>query len=288
MTISKLLEGGRCATAVSCYDALSARLIEEAGHDAVSISGYDVGASRGMTETLLTETELATVCRDIRRMIAIPMVVDLGAGFGDPMHVAHAVDNFRRIGVDAVHIEDQVYPKRAHYFRDYHEHVVPLDEMLGKLEHAVATAGAMAVVGRTDTYKTHGEDEAIRRCRAFGEVGVAAVLAFPNSLDEAVRLPGEVGIPVIYVNTHGNRVGRPALTSAQAHEFGYAMLMHAHVPLFAAVRAIDKALATLRRENAQGVDPADITTRQRTEDVLRIADLWRIEAATVEAGEEVR
>lgn len=198
------------------------------------------------------------------------------------MHVVHLVEELKLARIDAMSIEDQVYPKRAHYFRDYREHTIPLDEMLAKVRWADRTAGdEVVVIARTDTYKTAGEEEAIRRCRAFFEAGADAVMAFPNTLEEAKALPKRAGGPVIYVNTHGNRVGRPVLTPSQAHDFGYPMLMEAHLFLFNAFAGMQTGAEQYRAQGAFGSEFA-IGVRERIEDVLNVRRLYEIEEDTVE------
>ncbi|HVH82170.1 MAG TPA: isocitrate lyase/PEP mutase family protein, partial [Stellaceae bacterium] len=97
------------------YDALGARLVEQAGFEAVYSGGYVTGASRAVTEPLLTMTEQITLAADAAAAVDIPMVVDAGAGFGEPLHTMRTVREFIRAGIAGVHIEDQLFPKRAHY-----------------------------------------------------------------------------------------------------------------------------------------------------------------------------
>lgn len=277
-----LLEADDTAVVATVYDALSARMAQRAGFRAVGLSGYDLGAVTGVTEPLLTMPDVLAACRSIRRAISIPIKVDCGAGFGDPMHVVQLVEELKLARIDAMSIEDQVYPKRAHYFRDYRERTIPLDDMLAKIRWAKRTAGEnVVVIGRTDAYKTDGQEEAVRRCRAFLDAGADAIMAFPNTLDEAKALPAQLGAPVIYVNTHGNRVGRPMLTARQAHDFGYALLMEAHLFLFYAVDGMQKGAAQYPARGAFDSEFA-IAVRQQVEEILDVQRLYEIEEDTVE------
>lgn len=279
-----LLEGPQTAVLPGCYDPLSARIAEHFGFPGISVGGYDIGATSTITEPLLTKTEMLEAARSIRRAVAVPMIVDVGAGFGEPMHVARMMEDAREARIDAVHLEDQVYPKRAHYFKDYREHTLSLEEFLDKIRWAKKAVGdGVVVIARTDTFKTEGADEAVRRGRAALEAGADGVLAFPNSLEEAIDFPKRIPGPVIYVNTHGNRVGRPQLTKADAQRMGYRVLVETHVLLFAAFDAM-MAIAKSHSDDRPFEVADSIGTRRRVEEMLRIQKLLEIEGGTVERG----
>jgi methylisocitrate lyase len=278
----RLLESSELAVVPACHDPFSALILHKFGFAGACISGYDLGAVMGVTEPLLTATEVLAAARAIRNVTDIPMLVDVGAGFGEPLHLVRLLKEARLIGVDAIQLEDQIYPKRAHYFRDYREHVIASADMKDKIRWAKrAGKGDVIVVARTDAYRTHGAAEGIERCQAYRQAGADAVMAFPNDWDEAHDLPKRVDAPVVYVNTHGNRVGRPILTPQQANSFGYSMLVDAHVLLFAAFDAMVAAARLYSVEQGWQLGDA-IGTRQHIEDVLELRSLYEIESATVE------
>jgi len=99
------------------YDALTGRLVQSLGFEAAYVGGYVTGGSMAVTEPLLTMTEQVRLSEDVARSVKIPIVVDAGAGFGEPLHTMRTVREFIRAGVAGVHIEDQLYPKRAHYHK---------------------------------------------------------------------------------------------------------------------------------------------------------------------------
>jgi 2-methylisocitrate lyase-like PEP mutase family enzyme len=265
----------------SVHDALTARLAAAHGFPAATLAGYDLGTSLVVTEPLLTKTEVADACAQIKRTTDIALLVDIGAGFGEPVHAAQTARDLALIGVDAVQLEDQIYPKRVHYFKDYQEHIVSLDELKTKLEWVRRGGGDdLAVVARTDAYATDGEDEALRRVQALEAEGVDAIMAFPRTLEEARRLPQETSTPVIYVNTNGNRVGRPTISGPEAAELGYSLVLDVHTLLFAAFAAMDEAARRLAEDGVDGGDHIEV--RRRVEQVLDVDGLLEIEAATVE------
>src|SRR5215471_6620121 len=119
----------------SVYDALTGRLVQSLGFEAAYVGGYVTGGSMAVTEPLLTMTEQVRLAEDVARSIKIPVVVDAGAGFGEPLHTMRTVREFIRAGVAGVHIEDQLYPKRAHYHK-YQVHGIPTPEFVTKIKYA--------------------------------------------------------------------------------------------------------------------------------------------------------
>lgn len=280
--VKALLQGKQIGVMPGVYDALSARIAERAGFDGISVGGYDVGATTTITEPLLTQTEMLAAAISIRRGTKLPMILDVGAGFGEPMHVARLMEDVREARIDAVHLEDQIFPKRAHYFKDYKEHTSPLREFIDKLHFARKAAGdEVVIIARTDTFKTEGIDEAVKRACAALDAGADGILAFPNTLEEAIEFPKRVPGPVIYVNTHGNRVGRPMLTKADAQRMGYRILVDTHLFLFAAFDAMIDLAKTHNGDKLFQV-PDSIATRRNVEEVLQIQKLLDIEGTTVE------
>src|SRR6516225_7555374 len=119
----------------SAYYALGGRLVEDLGFKAVYVGGFVTGGSRCASEPLLTMDEQVRVSGDVANAVAIPTVADGGAGFGEPLHTTRAVREFIRAGVAGIHIEDQLYPKRAHYHK-YVAHAVPREEFVDKIKFA--------------------------------------------------------------------------------------------------------------------------------------------------------
>lgn len=117
------------------YDALGARMVRQAGFEAVYTGGYVSGASRAVSEPLLTMTEQISIAADAAAAVDIPMVVDAGAGFGEPLHTMRTVREFIRAGIAGVHIEDQIFPKRAHY-HTYQVHEISPEDFGAKIKYA--------------------------------------------------------------------------------------------------------------------------------------------------------
>src|SRR5882724_137797 len=146
------------------YDPLSARIAESVGFRCLDIGGYALGASSCVPEPLLSLEEVLMATRRITAAVSIPVMVDGGAGYGDAVHVIRTVRELERAGAAAVHIEDQVYPKRVHYHKGL-EHVIPAEEMCEKIRYAVRARRDpdFVIAARTDAMISDSFAEGIRR-----------------------------------------------------------------------------------------------------------------------------
>ena len=151
------LELGGMVVAPGAYDIPTARLMQQLGFEALYVGGSQTGTVLGTTEPLTTVTQMADVGRTVARACReeMPVILDAGAGFGDPVHVMYTVEVLEAAGVTAIHIEDQFFPKRVSYHRGL-EHVVPIDVYQQRLEHAVKARKSrdFLIIGRTDGLRT--------------------------------------------------------------------------------------------------------------------------------------
>jgi methylisocitrate lyase len=285
--LRQLIARGDLLLMPSCPDPFAARIAEETGFEAVALGGYAMGAGTTITEPLLTMSEVVELTRRITQAIDVPLIVDGGAGFGDPMHSMRTVRELEHVGAAAVHIEDQVFPKRAHYHREYREHVIPADEMATKIAYAVKARRDpdFVVIARTDAMQTDGYAEGVRRANLFAEAGADMVMIFPKTLDEAANAPRDCKAPLIYVNSTGNRTERPILTTRQLSEFGYAACMDAISVVIAQYAAVRDVMLRFRQSGLAGIDEAAAReARIGIERLIGLETYYRIEEETVERG----
>ena len=270
--------------APSVPDPLTARLAERAGFDAIALGGYTLGAHLLCTEPLIDVQELAATIRRITRYVDAPLIVDGGAGYGEAMHVRHTVQEVERAGAAAVHIEDQHFPKRAHYHRGV-EAVIDVERMLPKIRAAAAARRDpdTVIIARTDAMRTHGYEEGIRRAKAYVEAGADLAMTFPNDAREAASAPRDAGVPLVYTNSQGGRFGRPVLTRAQLDEAGWAIALDAQGAILTVTRALEAMFAHLHEHGEIDV-PQDqlIPLRDHLEEVVGLEELYRLEEETVE------
>ena len=160
------LQRGETIAAPGAYDPLSARVVQALGFAAVYTGGYMTGAHTSITEPLLTLTEQVEVAQKVAHAVDLPVITDAGAGYGDPLHVMRCVREFEAAGIAGIHIEDQVYPKRASYHKGL-EHIVPLQEFVERMSYALKARRDpdFLIIGRTDAFSAveGSREELVRR-----------------------------------------------------------------------------------------------------------------------------
>lgn len=271
--------------APACFDPLTARIVASVGFECLALGGYAYGAASAISEPLLSMAEMVEAARRITSVVDVPLIVDAATGFGEPLHVMRTVREFERAGVAAIHIEDQIFPKRAHYHRDYREHTVSAEEMVDKIRFACDARRDpdFVIIARTDTMRTEGYEEGIRRSRLYAEAGADMVMLFPNTADEAARAPGECPVPLVYVNSSGNRVGRPVYPTAELERLGYKIAYDAISVTIATFQATSALLRRLKETGETGLDPAEaIAGRKGIEDTIGLEEHYAVEERTVE------
>ena len=236
----------------SCFDALSAKLIERAGFRLAFMSGFAVSASRlGLPDTgLISYGEMLDTGRSLCSAVTIPVLGDGDTGFGNAVNVKRTVEGYARAGFAAVMIEDQVAPKRCGHTAG--KAVVPRAEALARIRAAVDARDEGAdilILARTDARGPLGFDEALERCRGFADLG--ADILFPEaplSEREMERFCSELERPVM-----ANMVEQgltPVLAPERLAALGFKLAAYPLTLLAAATRAMQQALAALRGDGA--------------------------------------
>ena len=269
------------------YDPLTAKIAERVGFRCLDLGGYALGAISCVSEPLLSLEEVLMATRRITAAVEIPLMVDGGAGYGDPVHVIRTVRELERAGAAAVHIEDQVYPKRIHYHKGV-EHVISADEMCQKIRHAVHARrdSDFVIAARTDAMRTDGFAEGIRRANLYVEAGADMVMIFPNTAEEARNAPAAVRAPLIYVNSEGNRLGRPIFSVAELEAMGYKMVNDAISAITVMFTSVKELFVRLKQTGRTGLDQAvSKGIRKEIEDTIGLEEYYRIEEETVENKE---
>lgn len=270
------------------YDPMGARLVQAAGFEAAYVGGYVSGASRAVSEPLLTMTEQVAIAGEAAACVPIPFMADAGAGFGDPLHTMRSVREFIRAGIAGIHIEDQLFPKRAHYHK-YQVHAAPVEEFALKIRYACRERDRVdpdfVIIARTDTCREHGLEEALPRLNRAADEGADLGLLFPRDRTEAERAARESRLKLVYVMSRGNRDGRPIFTIDELRQMGYVACIDAQIMLLTAFEANRLMLQELRSAGTfTGMDEAAFrTARQAVEDLIGLEEFYRIEAETVEA-----
>ncbi|MGF6768213.1 2-methylisocitrate lyase-like PEP mutase family enzyme [Paraburkholderia sp. GAS199] len=172
---AQLLQGTVLAPGV--YDAFSALLAEQAGFDALYLSGASIAYTRlGRSDVgLTTFTEVADTLARITERVALPVIVDGDTGFGNALNVQRTVRGFERAGASMIQLEDQTFPKRCGHLDG--KSVIPVDEMCGKLRAALdaRTSADTLILARTDALAVEGLDAALDRAERYLDAGVDAL-----------------------------------------------------------------------------------------------------------------
>jgi 2-methylisocitrate lyase-like PEP mutase family enzyme len=246
--LRKLLEGEELVMAPGAPDALTARLIEQAGFPAVYMTGFGVTASLlGCPDIgLLTQTEMTTHSRNIVRAVDVPVIADADTGYGGPANIERTVKEYQQAGVAAIHLEDQVAPKRCGQMAGVR--LVSAEEMARRLECALVARGndTMLIIGRTDALNT-GIDEAVKRARRYREVGVDMVFVDAIKRIDDARVVGKaVGGQLMISVVEGNETA--SLRTDQLKKMGFALALYPLSTLFAATHASREVLVELRQK----------------------------------------
>src|SRR5438874_11326132 len=206
--LRRLLKSGQPLFVPGCYDAMSAKVLEQAGFPAVYMTGYGTSlALLGMPDAgLATMTEMHLNARYIANAVAAPVIADADNGYGNAINVMRTVREYIQTGVAGIHIEDQVIPKRCGHVAG--RRVIGIDEAVGKYRAADAVRRELdpdfVLIARTDARGAHGGslEAAIERANAYLAAGaVLAFVAGPTRLEEVPRVCREVRGPVFYNQT---------------------------------------------------------------------------------------
>ena len=239
-----------------CYDALGARLIEQAGFDGVYMTGFGTAASLlGRPDIgLLGRAEMVDNARRIVDAVSVPVVSDADTGYGNPINVIHTVQSFERAGVAAIHLEDQVTPKRCGHMEG--KEVVPVEEFAAKIRAAVDARSSddFMIIARTDARAPLGLDEARRRADAALDAGADVLfIEALQSRDEIAAVVEEFReTPLLYNWVEGGK--SPSLTHAELTELGFALVIMPITLLLSAMGAMRSTLAAVRAEGT----PAEV------------------------------
>ena len=271
---------------VSCgtYGPLPAKIMERVGFKVVTLGGYDLGAHLVTAEPVMCLEEVVRAARYITAAINIPLKVDAGAGFGEPLHVMRTVRELENAGVAVIQIEDQIFPKRAHYHKGI-EHIVPIEDMIAKLKAAQKARRDtdLVISARTDAMRTHGFAEGVKRANLYLEAGADMVHIFPNNVEEARQAPKEIAGPVGTLNSLGNLLDRPIATNQELEDMRYKLVNHGIWATLVAAKAVKEMAEKIFAQKKLVVDGKEMgAMRQYIEDTIGLDKMYQMEKETVE------
>jgi 2-methylisocitrate lyase-like PEP mutase family enzyme len=277
-TLKGLLNRHKLLVAPGCFDGLSARLVEEAGFEAAYLSGGAVARSMGIPDIgLVTMSETIERAAQVISAVTIPIIADADTGYGNAVNLVRTVREFERVGVAAIHIEDQITPKRCGHLDG--KEVIPLAEMEMKLAAALRTRTDpdFCIIARTDARGVHGFDDAIERAQAFAKLGVDAVFVeAPQSEAELAEIPRRLpGLPLLVNVFKGGKT--PMLPVERLQAMGYRIAIYPSETQRAGIHAMRTALDTLKREGTTESIDATLTTFKERDQVVGLDEWQKIE-----------
>jgi len=254
--LRRLLERKKILVAPGCYNALTAKIIEKVGFEAVYLSGYGLSVSLlGMPDVgLATMTEVHTIARYVANAVQIPVIADSDTGYGNAINVRRTVREYIQTGVAGIHIEDQITPKRCGHVAG--KMLVPVEEAVGKFMAADAARKEMdpdfLIIARTDARGAVGGslEEAIARANAYAKAGAdMAFVEAPLSKEELRKIVREVHAPILY-NVAGVS---PYLPVEELEEIGVSLVIYPGVSWRASAKAVWDHVQAIKAQGTQAV-----------------------------------
>ncbi|KQU80289.1 MULTISPECIES: oxaloacetate decarboxylase [unclassified Rhizobacter] len=259
------------------FNALSARVIADAGFEAIYVTGAGVtNMWFGMPDQgFMGLAEIADHTARIRDAVELPLIVDADTGFGNALNVYHTVRTLERAGADCIQLEDQVAPKRCGHFAG--KDVIALDEAVDKIKAAVDARRDpdLLIMARTDAAATQGFDAAVERAQRFAEAGADILFVEAvTTADEVRALPRRLATPQLVNMVIGGKT--PIVGAEELKALGYGFVLYANAALQGAVAGMQRVLGALQQAGRVDEDPTLVVPfaeRQRLVDKARWDEL---------------
>ena len=266
-TLKTLVNARRGAIVPGAFNALSARVIEDLGYEAIYVTGAGVtNMNLGLPDQgFMGLAEIAEATSRIRDAVGLPLLVDMDTGFGNALNTYHSVRVLERAGADCIQLEDQVAPKRCGHFSG--KEVIATDEAVSKIKAAVdaRTDPDFLIMARTDAAATHGFEAAVERAQRFAEAGADILFVEAvTTADEIRALPRRLGPPQLMNMVIGGKT--PIFGAEELGQLGYGIVLYANAALQGALAGMQRALTVLRDTRRVDEDPtlvAPFKERQR-------------------------
>jgi 2-methylisocitrate lyase-like PEP mutase family enzyme len=261
------------------HDALSARLVEQAGFEAVYMGGFATTASLlGRPDMgLLGGSEMVDSARRIVQAVDLPVIADADTGYGNPINVIRTVRDYEQAGVAAIHLEDQVSPKRCGHMSG--KSVVPVADMLAKLEAAIAARSDpdFVLIARTDALAVEGGDAAIERARRYGDAGADVLwVEAPTSEAEIEKIATALAGRTLLINCV-ERGRTPALGIERIRALGFALVLFPIGSVLAMTAALQEHFAHLRAHGTRAGHLDNLPSLEAFTDLVGLGEIKALE-----------
>ena len=276
--LRNLLAQPKLLIAPGCYDAISAKLVQETGFDAAYMTGFGASASvLGMPDAgLISFSEMATHAGNLANALDIPLIADGDTGYGNAVNVYRTVKAYARAGVAGLHLEDQVFPKKCGHVAG--KKVVPTEEMVGKLRAAVDARAEkdIVVIARTDARVIEGVESTLRRCKAYLEAGADMIFfEAPESEEEIERIGKEFDAPLLINMAIGGKT--PFVPISRLEKMGFNLAIFPAVTLKSAILAVRNTLNQIKA-NPDERPGSDELTFEEMKTLVGFPEYYEMEA----------
>jgi 2-methylisocitrate lyase-like PEP mutase family enzyme len=255
-TLRALVNERRGVLVPGAFNALSAKVIEDLGFEAIYVTGAGVtNMWFGLPDQgFMGLSEIADHTARIRDAVELPLIVDADTGFGNALNVRHTVRVLERAGADCIQLEDQVAPKRCGHFTG--KEVISTEEAVSKIKAAVDARRDpdFLIMARTDACATQGFEAAIERAQRFAEAGADILFVEAVTKMEEIRaLPQRLSTPQLMNMVIGGKT--PITDAGELQQMGYGVVLYANAALQGAVAGMQKALGVLKTQRRIDEDP---------------------------------
>jgi len=272
--LRQLIRGTGYTMVPGAFDPLMARLVEQAGFEAVYLTGGGYSRANGYPDLgLLTLSENAHFIGLTVEAVGIPVIADADTGYGNALNVIRTVREYEKTGVAGFHLEDQVAPKKCGHYEG--KEVISTAEMVGKIKAAVDTRRDpdLVIIARSDARAIEGLDAAIDRVNAYLDAGAdVGFVEAPQNIEELQIVARRVTGPALVNVFEGGKT--PMVPAAQLEKMGFRLGIYPSQTHRAAIRAAQRVLAALREDGDTTRVEADLATFQEREDAVGTAR-WR-------------
>ena len=259
-------------------DALNARLVRKHGFEAVYMTGAGTTAVRlGMPDVgLLTMTEMVDNAARIADASGLPLIADADNGYGGVLNVRRTVQAYERAGVAAMHIEDQVLPKRCGHLAG--KTLVPVEEMEAKIRAATdaRTDDDFVLIARTDAVAVEGFEPALERAARYREAGADVLFVEAPSAEQLPKIAPRLKAPLLYNMATSGKT--PFLGRAEIERLGFKLIIYPNWMMLAAIRAASEVLAELKETGTIANLAREVPSFKEFFDLLGMPEVQELEA----------
>jgi len=277
----KLLERPQILRMPGAHNGIAALQATRAGFEALYLSGAAMSSSMGLPDLgVITVDEVCFFIRQVARASGLPVLVDGDTGYGEALNVMHMVRAFEEAGAAAVHLEDQLLPKKCGHLND--KKLAGPHDMAAKVAAAARARRNLVIVARTDAAASEGIDGAVARARLYLEAGADAI--FPEALTNADMFRAFArAMPGVKLLANMTEFGRtPFFTDSEFEAMGYSMVIWPVSALRAANKAQEEVYAAIQRDGGTQNVIDRMQTRQELYDTIRYHDYEALDASLVQ------